>query len=60
MNEPIQVDFVDAKMRSAQGTFRLSFDCPIEQADEVLKALGGFPQPGSTRVCAIVLMEGEL
>lgn len=58
-NQPIQADFTDAKSVPTRGVFRLMFDVPIEQADHVLKCLRGWPQPGSNRVCAIVLMDGE-
>ena len=53
---PIQVDFVDAKSVPTRGVFRLIFDVPIELADTALQALGGWPQPGTNRVCAVVLM----
>jgi hypothetical protein len=57
--KPITADFVDAKLRPMQGTFRLIFDVPIELADSVLRELGGFPQPDTNRVCAIKLLEGD-
>lgn len=54
---PIQADFVDAKSVPTRGVFRLIFDVPIENADHALKALGGWPQPGTNRVCAAVLLQ---
>lgn len=54
---PIQADFVDAKSVPTRGVFRLIFDVPIEMADASLAALGGWPMPGTNRVCGIVVLK---
>lgn len=56
---PIQADFVDVKSVKTRSMIQLIFEIPIEEADNVMKALKGWPQPGTNRVCAIVLMDVE-
>lgn len=51
----LTADFVDAKSRPAQSSFRLMFDVPIEYADQALKLLGGWPLPGESRIVTISL-----
>jgi hypothetical protein len=36
---------------------KLIFEIPCQVADEALRALGGIPQPGTNRICGIVLLE---
>lgn len=58
-NEPISADFVDIKTVPTRSLLRLMFDVNLEDADTVLKALGGIPLPGENRICCIVLMGAE-
>ena len=53
----IQADFSATRIIAGRKCLSLVFEVPIEQADDVLKKLGGFPQPGSNRWCAIALLD---
>lgn len=58
--EPLLADFTEIKMVKTRSVVQLVFEIPIEGADVAHERLGGFPQPGESRPCAIVrLGEGE-
>lgn len=58
--EPLLADFTEIKMVKTRSVVQLVFEIPIESADDAHDRLGGFPQPGESRPCAIVrLQDGE-
>jgi len=57
--QPFSADFVDFKTYQTRSVIRLFFESPIEDADEILKRLGGVPTAAKSRACAIVLLNPE-
>ncbi len=57
MPQPISADFVEIKTVNTRAMVKLIFEIPCQVADEALRALGGIPQPGTNRICGIVLLE---
>lgn len=51
-----QGDFVGIKTIPTRSAFQLTVEFPIEEADAVLKTLGGIPQPGSNRPVVVTLL----
>ncbi len=48
--------FAEAKAVKTRSTFQIVVEVPIERADEALKALGGWPQPGQEKPVAVALL----
>ncbi len=51
--------FADAKTIRTRSVLQLCFEVPIEQADEALRHLGGFPIPAESRWVGIALAKEE-
>lgn len=53
----VQADFVGIKPIPTRSSFQIVLEIAIEEADAALKALGGFPIPGTNRVVCLVLQK---
>lgn len=51
---PIAAQFVDLKTVKTRSVVQLIFEIDISSADHIIAQLGGFPQPGEPKACAIV------
>ena len=49
----IKATFADIQTVKSRNVLVLKFECPLEQADAALRALGGVPIPGTERWCGI-------
>lgn len=55
----IKADFCNFRPVAGRKVLQLYFEVPMEEGDEALKRLGGMPQPGSSRWCAIALLNDK-
>lgn len=51
--------FSDARMVKTRSVLQIILEIPIEDADDAMKALGGFPRPGEERWVGIALAPKE-
>lgn len=52
--KPIEVEFANIKTVQGRSVMQLILEIPIEYSDEVLRELGGVPQPAKPKRCALV------
>lgn len=52
----VAANFCDLRLVKGRAVVQLVLEAPIENADEVLKSLGGIPQPGQDRWVGIALL----
>jgi hypothetical protein len=59
VSEPrvIQADFAGFRVVQGRKVAQLVLEIPIEASDDALLKLGGIPQPGSSRWCAVALLD---
>lgn len=57
MTKAVLATFSDAKTIKTRSVLQIVLEIPIEQADEAVRLLGGFPQPASERWVEVVLHE---
>jgi len=53
----IKADFSATRTVAGRKVQQLIFEVAIEDADDVLAKLGGFPHPGKSQPCAIALLD---
>jgi len=52
-----KAEFCDVKLIRTRKTVQVIFEVPVEQSNDVLKALGGMPNPGTSVWCAIARLD---
>jgi len=51
--------FVKIEPVATRKVVRLHIECPIEQADQILRALGGYPDPANAKWVGIAALKAE-